>query len=360
MMRKTSIVFLTIILLLSLTACQTGDKYKKYEADFFDSFDTHIRIVAYSTSQQEFDKYVEDIHARFMHLHKLYDKYNNYEGINNIKTINDEAGQEAVEVDDEIIEMLLFSKEWYEKAGPETNVALGSLISIWGEARDQAEEDPDQAKLPDQSSLEEAILHTDINKVRIDIESKTVYLEDENMSLDVGAVAKGYATEIVAQEVEAAGLESAIINAGGNIRVIGKPLDGKREKWGIGIQNPDPELIANGSNILDVVYGNNLSVVTSGDYQRNFTVDGKIYHHIIDPKSLYPGDYYKSVTIVTADSGLADFLSTSVFLLPYNKGKELVDDLEGVEALWVMKDGTIEFTAGMKTLLESQGADAGK
>lgn len=360
-MRKNNYIVLIIILSISLLiACESQPKYEKYTGSFFDTFDTIIQIVAYTEDEAEFESYMEKINNRFMELHKLYDKYNSYEGINNIKTINDNAGIKPVKVEQEIIDMILFSKEWYEKAGFETNIAMGPVIEIWSKYRDIAEDDPTKAKIPPMEDLEEANKFTDIDKVIVDVENSTVYLEEPEMKLDVGAVAKGYATELVAKEIEAEGLSSGIISAGGNIRTIGKPMDNLREKWGIGIQNPDETIIQSESNVLDTVFINDASVVSSGDYQRYYMVGDKRIHHIIDPKTLMPGDYYRAITIVTPDSGLADFLSTSIFLLPFEKSFDLVESLEDVEALWVMKDGTIEFTEGMKNISKSHGATGAK
>lgn len=355
-MKKRILMVLVLVVSLSLViGCEKKSSYEKYTDSFFDTFDTITQVVAYTESKEEFDQYMETMHNRFIELHMLYDKYNNYEGVNNIKTINDNAGIAPVKVDKEIIDMLLFSKDWYEKAGEETNIAFGPVIKIWSEYRDIAEANPEDAKLPPIEDLEAANKFTDISKVIIDEANSTVYLEDSNMRLDVGAVAKGYATEIVAKEIQNHGLTSGIISAGGNIRTIGKPLDGIRERWGIGIQNPDLSVSAN-SNILDTVFINDASVVSSGDYQRFYMVDDKVIHHIIDPKTLMPGDYYHAVTVVTPDSGVADFLSTSIFLLPYEESRKLVDSLDNVEAMWVLKDGTIEATEGMKTIMKSQGA----
>lgn len=356
-MKKVISVIIAVFLILSvLIGCQEKPEYTKFDDSFMDTFDTFTKVIGYTRTEEEFDSYMEKIHHRFQELHKLYDKYKNYQGVNNIKTINDKAGVEPVKVEKEIIDLILFSKEWYYKAGKETNIALGPVINVWSEYRDKADGDPENAQLPPRDLLEEKEKYIDIEKVIVDEENATVFLEDKNMSIDVGAVAKGYATELIAREMEKDGFISGIISVGGNVRTIGKPLEKNREKWGIGIQNPESFIFDTGSNILETVFVNDGSVVTSGDYQRYFVVDDKIYHHIIDPKTLMPGDYYRAVTIVTPDSGLADFLSTSAFLLPFDESKELIESLDGVEALWVMKDGEIEATEGMKTIMKSQGA----
>ena len=356
MKKNIFIIIIGILIGSILVGCEKGPEYTKYSDSFFDTFDTITQIVGYTQTEEEFKGYVDNIHTRMSDLHKLYDKYNNYEGINNIKTINDNAGKEPVKVDKEIIDLIVFSKEMYEKTGKETNIAMGAVLKIWSEYRDKAEFDPDNAKIPPMERLVEANKHTDLNKVIVDIENSTVFLEDSLMSLDVGAVAKGYATEIVTQEIEQAGFKSWIISAGGNVRTIGKPLDDIRERWGIGLQNPDSFIDNTESSVLETVFVNDASVVSSGDYQRFYMVGDKVVHHLIDPKTLMPGDYYRAVTLITAHSGEADFLSTTAFLLPLEDSKDLVESLEGVEAMWVLKDGTIEATDGMKEIMKSQGA----
>lgn len=360
MKRKISIIIALAIILLNFTGCEKKTNYEKYSDSFFEAFDTWTNIVAYTESEEEFNDYMKQMEDRFFELHRLFDKYNTYEGINNIKTINENAGIKPVKVEQEIIDLIHFSKEWYYKDGEKANIAFGPVLEIWSEYRDEGMNNPQNAKLPPMEELKEANKHTDIEKVIVDEENSTVYLEDKEMSLDVGAVAKGFATEIVAREIEEAGLKSAIISAGGNIRTIGKPLDDIREKWGVGLQNPDKSIFDTGSNILDTIFLNDASVVSSGDYQRYYEVDGKIYHHIIDPQTLMPGDYYRAVTLVTEDSGLADFLSTSIFLMNIEEGEKLIESLEGVEAMWVFKDGEIITTDGMKDIMLSEGATGGK
>ncbi|MGI6366088.1 MAG: FAD:protein FMN transferase [Bacillota bacterium] len=350
---------LTTILIISLlvSGCfwqKPAPEYTLYSDSMLDSFNTVITLVAYARDQAEFDAYFQLARDRFRELHQLFDIYNNYPGVNNLKTINDMAGRQPVQVDPLIIDLLVLARDW-ALSGRKTNIALGPVLYLWHQYREEAGFDPANARLPSREELEEAAKHTDISSVIIDRENSTVFLADSRMRLDVGAVAKGYATELVARELEAAGLKSGAINSGGNIRTIGKPLDGKRERWGIGIFDPDSFLFAEDRD-LDMVYINDASVVSSGDYQRYYYVDGKRYHHLIDPDTLMPATQYRAITVVTRDSGYADLLSTELFLLPYEESRELADSLDGVEALWVMPDGEVRFTRGLKDILRSQGA----
>lgn len=359
--KKITSMFLSMILITgALTGCQEQEKYEKYTDSFFDTFDTVVTVMGYTKSKEEFDGYVEKIEAEFIRLNKLFDIYKNYEGMNNVKTINDNAGIKPVKVDKEIIDLIQLSKKWYESTGGKTNIAMGAVLKIWHDYRTEGKDNLESAKLPPMEDLQEAAKHTDINKVIVDEENSTVYLEDEKMSLDVGSVAKGYATELVANMIVEEGFTSGIINAGGNVRTFGKPLDGQREYWGIAVQDPDKQIVSNESTSLDTLFVNDKSVVTSGDYQRYYVVDGKVYHHLIDPTTLMPGDYFRAVVVVTEDSGLGDFLSTTVFLTPYEEGRKLVESLDGVEALWIKKDGTIEATEGMEQNMKSKGATSSK
>jgi FAD:protein FMN transferase len=362
MKRIISGLMIILLLMLSFTGCKATEKneYTKYSGNFLDAFDTVTKVLAYTKSQEEFNRYFNKIETRFKELHKLYDIYNDYEGINNIKTINDNAGVKPVKVDKEIIDLILFAKDWYNITNGRANIAMGSVLRIWHDYREEGRSDPEKAKLPPMESLKNAAKHTDINKVIVDTKNSTVYLEDKAMSLDVGAVAKGYATEVIAKEIMAQGLNSGIISAGGNIRVIGKPMDNVRERWGIGIQDPDKAIIPDEESNLDVIFINNQSVVSSGDYERYYVVGDKILHHLIDPETLMPGDYYRAITIVTEDSAVADALSTAAFLMNYEQSRALIEAVDGVEALWVMKDGKIEATEGMKKIMKSNGATGAK
>jgi thiamine biosynthesis lipoprotein len=344
-----------LLMLIILTGC--SNRLSKYSYEFIGAFDTFIQFIAYSESEEEFNRIGDKVRDRFMELHRVFDKYNNYEGINNIKTINDNAGIKPVKVCDEIAGLLEFSLEWSEKTGGKVNIALGPVLNLWHEKREDSLKKPENAILPDMQSLKDAFLISDAKDIVINREAGTVYLRKPVMSLDVGAIAKGYATEIIASELLRDGYSSFMISSGGNVKAVGKPTDNKRSKWGIGIQNPEAITNKTGvtDKILDIAYIEDVSVVSSGDYQRFYTVNGKSYHHIIDPDTLMPADNVRAVTVMTKDSGLGDILSTAVFLMTYKEGRDFVEGMDGLEALWVLNDNSIEYTEGMKEVLKEHG-----
>ncbi|MBM7616220.1 FAD:protein FMN transferase [Alkaliphilus hydrothermalis] len=356
-MKKKVSVLLMCCLLFSLIGCKTETKieYNKFSDSFFDTFDTLITVVGYTEDEEEFNTYFSVIQEGFRRYHQLFDRYNEYEGINNIKTINDNAGISPVKVEQEIIDLILFSKEWHTRTNSVTNIAFGPVLEIWHDYRTEGIDDPKNAQIPPMEELQAAVQYTNLNQIIVDTDNSTVFLPDKNMLLDVGAVAKGYATEMVVRNVSKKGMNSGIISAGGNVRTIGNPPKDKGEYWVIGLQNPDKTLFSDQQH-LDAIFIKEASVVSSGDYQRYYYVGDQLLHHLIDAKTLMPASYYRAVTVTAKDSGVADFLSTSLFLLPFEESLSLVESIEGAEALWVMPDGEVRTTEGMKKMLKSHGA----
>ncbi|MEG0771362.1 MAG: FAD:protein FMN transferase, partial [Clostridia bacterium] len=167
----------------------------------------------------------------------------------------------------------------------------------------------------------------------------TVQLQDSEMSLDVGAIAKGYVADQIAAAVSATGVENFVINLGGN--VVARGVDENGSPFKVGIQNPDTK--AKETSIYNVELSSE-SLVTSGSYQRFYTVGDKSYHHIINPKTLFPENYYKSISVLSPSSVLSDNFSTALFNLSIEEGKELLKHFTTVKVLWVKEDGTIEKT----------------
>lgn len=336
------------------TSATNQDTLQKYTYSFTSCFDTVIIIIGYSESKDAFDLMAHAAEEKFTDYHQLFDIYHEYPGINNLMTVNNNAGKGPVKVDSKIIDLIDFYIEHDKLAPGKVNIAMGSILKIWHDHRSAAESG--KATIPDMKSLNEAILNTDISSILIDHEASTVELTNPLTRLDVGAVGKGYATEAVAQYLKKIGLNSGIISAGGsNVRLIGKPADPERETWSIGIHNPFLSMDDLEEKSIDVIQTNETSIVTSGDYQRFYMVEGVIYHHIIDPVTLMPARYMRAVSIMYSDSALADFLSTAVFLMPYESGRKLIESIPNCEAMWIFDDGSIIATDGMTVVLKDKG-----
>ena len=310
---------------------------------YFTYFDTVSYIYSYAgDSEEDFTANCDGVSSILEEYHRLFDIYYEHSGVSNLKTLNQNAGGDPIQVDQKLIDFLLYAKELYTLTNGEMNVMMGSVLSLWHDCREQAS--AGSARIPDAQALEEAARHTDISLLEIDEANGTVRITDPQARIDVGALGKGYATEKAAQYLQQKGAESYVLNIGGNIRIVGHKPDGTG--WGTGIKNPaDPTQYA-----LKITIANT-SCVTSGDYERYFTVDGVKYHHVIDKDTLMPAAYFSAVTVITPNSGLADALTTALFSMSYEDGLALVNTLEDVEVLWIRTDGTQHYTPGFADLI---------
>lgn len=329
--------------LLLLSGCGAKREMKNYKANFLTLFDTVTVMSGYAESEEAFRAVAQAFHDDLLEYHRLFDIYNEYDGVVNLKTINDHAGGAPVEVDGRIIDLLLFCRDIYQQTGGQVNVAMGSVLSLWHEAREAGIDDPENAALPDPEALNAAAEHMNFDSVIIDEERSTVQITDPLTRLDVGAVAKGYAVEQVCKKAP----EGLLVSVGGNIRPTGPKPDGTA--WVVGIQNPD----GTADQYLRTVQVSDMSVVTSGDYQRYYTVDGVAYHHIIDPQTLYPENRWRMVSILVPDSGVADGLSTALFCMSREEGQKFLDRY-GAEAMWVAPDGGVEYSPGFEKYLKAE------
>lgn len=322
------------LLLGGMTACTKEPQ--RFSAHSFDYFDTATTITGYAHSREEFDRVAQQIQDRLEEYHRLYNIYLRYEGMENLCTINElvDGKHRTVTVDERIIDLLLYAREVYEKTDGMVNVAMGSVLKLWHDHRTVGMADPAAATLPDPAALAAAAEHTDISCMVIDQQNNTVTLTDPAMRLDVGAIAKGYATEQVALWLEEQGISGYVLNIGGNVRTIGTRGDGL--PWAVGLENPDDTA----TGYLATLRLSGEALVTSGSYQRYYLVDGKPYHHIIHPATRMPATQWRSVSVVCRDSGWGDALSTALFCMDITQGQALVASLPHTEALWVAQDGT--------------------
>lgn len=330
---------------LTLCLCACAGKTQKVEPQgksYFSYFDTVSFVYSYAgDSAEQFNDRSAEVSDILGEYHRLFDIYHEYSGMNNLCTVNRLAGGEPVEVDKKLVDFMLYAKELCEATNGEMDVTMGAVLSLWHDCREAASEDPASARIPSEEELKAAAQHTGFGFLEIDADNNTLRLTDAEASLDVGALGKGYAAEMAAEHLMSVGAKSYVLNIGGNIRIIGAKPDGSG--WNTGVRDPkDPDgSFAVNLNIKDT------ACVTSGTYERYFMVDGVKYHHIIDKDTLYPANYFESLTIVTPDSGLADALSTALFCMSYEEGLELAEKL-GVDALWIFPDGEIKYTPGLE------------
>lgn len=218
-----------------------------------------------------------------------------------------------------------------------------SWAALWGVWDFRAE----TPSVPDAALIEERRALVDYTRIEIDDDAGTVFLPRAGMKVGLGAIAKGYALESAAARLRADGVVDFLVTAGGQVMAGGHRPG--HESWRIGIRDPrgaPDEMFA-------ILKAHDVSVSTSGDYERAFELDGKRYHHVLDPRTGWPSLGVRSATVVSADPTLADALSTALMILPVDRGLEIVDRLDGSEALIVTDTGTVRMTAGFRVYVES-------
>ncbi len=334
MRRKAAALGLILALGMGLLAGCAGKQKNRYQISWLELFDTVTTVTGFAESEAEFSKTAEEIYRELETYDHLYDIYEEYPGMVNLCTVNRHPGK-TLKADRRILDLIRFGRETDALSGHRVDITFGAVLRIWHEAREQGILHPDAAALPEMKALEEAAKHTGFGVIETDEEQGTICLTDPEASLDVGAIAKGYATEQVRRTLP----EGWLLSVGGNVAASGPKPDGS--KWTVGIQDP----AGDGEGILHKVALAAGSVVTSGDYQRYYTVAGERYPHIIDPETLMPGKKWRAVTVLAEDSGLADALSTTLFLMDREEGQALLERF-GAEAAWTGPDGKTVMSPG--------------
>lgn len=244
------------------------------------------------------------------------------------------AGGTPVTVSSETADLIQEGIHYSELSDGAFDITIEPVSSLW-------DFKSDSPKVPSSEDITEAVSHVDYKGISMD--GNTVTLSDPKAGIDLGAIAKGYIADQVKTYLKKQGVRHAIINLGGNVDVIGSKPDGS--KYNIGIQKPFDET---GEAITSVKLKDQ-TVVTSGIYERYFKKDGKLYHHILDPRTGYPCDNnLYSVSIITHSSTKADALSTTCFLLGYEKGMKLINEMDGVEAIFITNDEKVHWSENFK------------
>lgn len=358
MKKKVTLFLAAMMMLFSLAACgndqtaasgetATTENQKAGELreepymqeDFLLGTYTRVRV---------YDEGKEDaLQPAFDRIAELGDKITiNQEG-SEIDKINENAGVAPVEVSDDIYGLLKQAYQYSEESDGGYNMAIGAITQLWRIGFDDA-------RKPEQSEIDEALKHIDYHKVQFNDTDQTVYLEDQDMILDLGAIAKGYIADEVVKVLKDYGVTSAIVDLGGNIFVVGHSWRGVNEDWNVGIQDPNQ---ARGS-ILGSIKESDKTIVTSGIYERFLEVDGKKYHHIFDSETGYPYDNdVASATVITDKSIDGDGLTTVIFDKGVKAGLEYIEQQtpEGTDAIFVTKEDKVYVTDGIKDTFKLDG-----
>lgn len=337
---------LTPMAVLMLASCSTGEKDSKnvekkasqstlskepYKKEEF-LMGTYVRV-------QIFDEGKEDVLEKtFDRIKELDKKITVNQKGSEVDEINDQAGIKPVKVSDDVYRLtedsLYYSKD--SKGG--FDLTIGPITELWHIGFDDA-------RKPEQKEIDEQLKFVDYEKVKLDKKESTVFLEEKGMQLDLGAIAKGFITDEAVKVLEENGVTSGIVDLGGNIYVLGDSPRSKDGEWKIGIQDPNEAR----NTIAGSVKKKDMSLVTSGIYERNLEVDGKLYHHLFDSKTGYPFENeLAGVTIISETSVAGDGLSTGVFSMGVKDGMKYVEARGDIEAIFITKDDDIYLSSGIK------------
>jgi len=336
------LLILTVFLLI-LCGCQKNDVLdnslnglQPYEKSFF-AMDTVIRITVYAQDEANAEALLQKAEAEFNRISDLCNA--NTENMlrpeaSDVWRVNNAEGK-ACPVSEEIFNLLEKALKLSDAAGNSFDAAMGSLINLW--------DIKNGGYLPKESEIKELLAKSGNEKIVLDRGALTVQLKD-GAQLDLGGIAKGYATDCAAEILRSGGIEHALIDAGGNILAIGSKPDGK--PWQVGIRNPE-----NPESMVGVLALADCAAVTSAVDQRYFMADGVRYHHILDPKTGYPANTCLSLTVIYENSTEADLLSTALFVLGEQGIAEVMADIPSVELVLIGNDSAIMATAGAEQIL---------
>lgn len=336
-MKKVCTVFLIILLALA-TGCQPQERSKGVEisdnpvskTDFL--MGTVVTVSIYDNGKEEVLKPV------FQRIRELADAttVEDKVGHSEIDKINQNAGDKPVKVSKDIYRMLKVGASYSKDSNGLFDLTIGPLSRLWHIGF------PD-ARKPAQSEIDKVLPLIDYQKMVLNDSKQTVFLKEKGMRLALGAIAKGFITDEAVDVLKAHDVQSAIVDLGGNIFVVGESPSGN--KWNVGIQNP----LSPRGEIVGKIAESNKTIVTSGIYERFIKVGGKSYHHLLNPENGYPFDNdIAGVSVITDRSVNGDGLSTTLFAEGVKAGFEKAEKLKGVEAIFVTRDKKIYVTSGLK------------
>ena len=307
---------LTIGILTFVSTKNNHRDLQTYSITFTDvGFDTPVQFQA-TCSKKQFSKYSKIVEKTYKEQNNIFDPYSKK---SLLYKINQADSGKEISINKDFKTCFDLSIKANTLCSS-FDISQGNVLQLWHSIRES-----EKPHLPTQNELSQAQMHQGLDQFQI--KKNKISKKDAEAKLDLGGIAKGYASELCKQKLNNAGLHNGFINAGGNVVLLGEKSDGS--DWTIGIQNPETN-----ASLLQFTTSRPLSMVTSGDYQRFVEIKGKNYSHIIDPKTGYPAHFMRSVTIIDEDSAWADAMSTSLFCMDVDQGIQFCKE-NHLQAVWI-------------------------
>lgn len=322
------VLLIVLVIILSLIFFTRDKKPISVEKSFY-ALGTIINLKAFGNKA---DKAIEEAREQLLDIDNKMSAFKNE---SEISRINTNAGIAAQSVSDDTYWLIKKSIEYSELSEGTFDPTIRPLVSLWGIGTKNE-------KIPKKDEIEEKLALVNYKDITLNENNKSIGLKKKDQSIDVGGIAKGYAADKVKNIFIKHNVKSALIDLGGNILTLGNKIDGTT--WNVGIQNP----LGNRGSYIGVLNAKDKSVVTSGNYERFFSKEGKLFHHILNPKTGYPSESkIISATIISDKSIDGDGLSTGVYILGIDKAIKLIESLPGIDAIFITSDKEVYATSGV-------------
>lgn len=327
-MNKLTIFILLILSSLITPSLSAAEVFKRNSV----VMGTDIELTVFAANTREEARVNAAFDAAILEMERIEAEMSEWREGTPISLVNHKAGKEPVPVPEELFRVIAAAQKVSELSNGAFDISWAAMRGVWNFAKGKEH-------LPAPEEIRKRLPLVNYKYIELDEIKKTVFLRKEGMSIGLGAIAKGYAVDKAMQALANSGFKNAIVKAGGDMRVQGTN-NGK--SWEIGIRHP-----RNSEKLIGKLALSNISISTSGDYERFFIKDGILYHHIMDPKTGYPAKGCQSVTILAPDTMTSDALSTAVFVLGPEEGMKLIKGLSGIEGIIIDSEGKIQHSPGI-------------
>jgi thiamine biosynthesis lipoprotein len=327
-MIKPTVLILLILSSLTTPPLSAAEVFKRKSV----VMGTDIELTASAADETDEARVNAAFDAAILEMERIEAEMSEWRDGTPISLVNQKSGKEAVPVPDELFQVIAAAQKVSGLSNAAFDISWAAMRGVWNFAKGKEH-------LPAPEEIQKRLPLVHYKNIELDEVKKTVFLRKPEMAIGLGAIAKGYAVDKAMQALVNSGIKNAIVKAGGDMRVQGTN-DGK--PWDIGIRHPRSR-----ERLLGKLPLSNISISTSGDYERFFIKDGILYHHIMDPKTGYPARGCQSVTIIAPDTMTSDALSTAVFVLGPEEGMKLIKGLSGIEGIIVDSEGKVHYSAGI-------------